>query len=190
MGESRSVIRQTQDTRCYVNIPTTQRSSTLPLRCAALLRLLAWITGPHLVQHAGRDFVGLARRACVECVDLDQTTHGCAYFSPPPGYPTSQITAVAQCSLAVLTLACPKKAPWIHRQTFCSTMERKKKLQPLLAPQWLASARSIEKCRLREVVYSNVKLKANICTLNMSTAPNSLSFCLTVYNESLETNLH
>lgn len=36
MGESRSVIRQTQDTRCYVNIPTTQRSSTLPLCCAAL----------------------------------------------------------------------------------------------------------------------------------------------------------
>lgn len=38
---------------------------------------------------------------CAECVDLDQTTHSCAGLSPPPGYPTSQITVVAQYILAV-----------------------------------------------------------------------------------------
>lgn len=35
MGESRPVIRYTQDSRCYVNIPTTLLCSTQPLYCAA-----------------------------------------------------------------------------------------------------------------------------------------------------------
>lgn len=124
MGESRSVIRQTQDTRCYVNIPTTQRSSTLPLHCAAPApRMNHWATSGLAC------WKGLCRFG-TPCVC------GVCRFGPDdprlrlllssPWLPTSQITAVAQCSLAVLTLAGPKKAPWIHRQTFCSTVERKK----------------------------------------------------------------
>lgn len=35
-GENRPVIRDTRDSRCYVNIPTTLPSSTLPMCCAAL----------------------------------------------------------------------------------------------------------------------------------------------------------
>lgn len=35
MGESRPVIRLSQDSRCYVNIPTAMPSSALPLCCTA-----------------------------------------------------------------------------------------------------------------------------------------------------------
>lgn len=46
----------------------------------------------------------------MECVDLEQTTHACACLSPPPGYPASQITVVAQHILAApLSLALRKR---------------------------------------------------------------------------------
>lgn len=104
-------IRHAMNSRCYVNITATLPSSTVSIQA------LAWITGQHLVLHAGWDFVGLASCMCVECVDLDQTAHACGCLSPPPGHPNSQITVVAQCFLAVPLFLAHGKHSTVHIET-------------------------------------------------------------------------
>lgn len=146
MGESRPVIRHTRDSRCYVNIPTTLPSSTQPLCCSGSSHesqgniWFSALEGTLSVWHAVRVWsVSIWTRrptpAPASLLPLAtpplrlQRLHNAFWQSP-------------------LLLALRKDCG--YKEEPFAQLWGEKTLQPLLASQWLSSAKSIQICRQRE----------------------------------------